>query len=313
MIKQNSKEAVSDSFGKRLLDCSKRADEIMKTEPTPDPDGWTSECPTQVGVWDYKCDEERGEIGVTEVSTSHNGQLWAWRVGEYMPLTDLHFTLTNPQWRPHKLSEQEIQCKEFGDLWVACHVAKGVSCIGKSREHAIKGVADAIASNEAVMSKLAGSETTKTEGKVIRVCLNWDNQGDHVREVVMADEYRQLETQLAEANKSLEDVEKLITDSGLHRVECGGLRVGHCVTPRVIRLFPTNSKEIEEYKAKSLQQQAARARKWAEQVNTWKSIAINLSKFASHSECCPWGSTAPSQCICGVKEALAELEKLKQS
>ena len=39
--------------------------------------------------------------------------------------------------------------------------------------------------------------TPRTKAKIIRVCQNWGNQGDHVREVVFAEDSAQLEREAA--------------------------------------------------------------------------------------------------------------------
>lgn len=42
-----------------------------------------------------------------------------------------------------------IQSKPFGEVWVACHVGKGVSCIGKTESDALRGVRDALETHKA--------------------------------------------------------------------------------------------------------------------------------------------------------------------
>jgi len=42
---------------------------------------------------------------------------------------------------------------EGGDVWLACCLLAKVSCIGKTKDDAVKGVEDAIASNKSIFNK----------------------------------------------------------------------------------------------------------------------------------------------------------------
>lgn len=78
------------------------------------------------------------------------------------------------------------------------------------------------------------------------------------------------------AEAELKAVEQLISDSQLHRVQCGGMNVGMHRQPLVIRLRPINEKQVIENRTKELRESAARARKWHEELSASQAEVTSL-------------------------------------
>ena len=96
------------------------------------------------------------------------------------------------------------------------------------------------------------SDTPETDALAMRHCANWDNQGDHVREIVPSDHARKLERDLSAAQalmiemiaqKNVEAAELRKQRDGLrdalehmashHRCGCGHPACKRCADDRI--------------------------------------------------------------------------------
>lgn len=128
---------MCDSFGKRLLDVSKRVDQIMKNRVSEISDeqakattealngigemakelieqDWTSECPNEVGVWEWRGspDEGTSRLLAVGVFTGHHLQVSVPQMlGPNREENLVRFCREYPQgqWRAHKGVEEQIE------------------------------------------------------------------------------------------------------------------------------------------------------------------------------------------------------------
>jgi hypothetical protein len=107
-----------------------------------------------------------------------------------------------------------IQSKLFGEVWVACHVGKGVSCIGKTEDDAIRGVRDALETHESPVKETTSdpceSEAKPEAGRDEMERLRQETD-EILEELKLEDRIEELKRELAAANSELERNKRTIS------------------------------------------------------------------------------------------------------
>lgn len=125
------------------------------------------------------------------------------------------------------------------------------------------------------------SDTPRTDAIRTKACLNWDNTGDYVKEIVPADFARQLERE----NTALRNAQKICDD---------------CDAP-TMEQFKKLESEVHQHQLCDEE-----ILKWKAMAQANQTLAIAIARYTSHREGCSRGEN--NICTCGLLELLKQIK-----